>query len=117
LRLLLEKTAERRRGHHRLGETVRDLEDRIDAGERHVAARFRVRTLGEAPQHIAEQPVPAVDGSIERGTTDGKLLRELLHVDRPLAQVPTRPGDDRLVRDHAQVMRHAQILAEGDAAS
>jgi hypothetical protein len=92
---------------------VRDLEDRVDTRERHVAARVRVRALGEAPEHIAEQPVSAVDGSVERGTADGKLLRELLHVDRPLAQeVAASTGHDRVVRDHAQVVRHAQILAE-----
>jgi hypothetical protein len=40
-------------------------------------------------------------------------LRELLHVDRALAQeVPPRTGDDRVVRDHAQVIRHLRILAD-----
>jgi hypothetical protein len=91
---------------------VRDLEDRVHTGERQVAARVRVRALGETPEHIAEQPVPAVDSSVERGATHGKLLRELLHVDRRLAQeVAASPGHDRVVRDHARVVRHAQILA------
>jgi hypothetical protein len=113
LRLLFEKAAERRRGHHRLGETVRDLEDRVDTVERHVAARVRVRALSETPEHVAEQLVPAVDGSVERGTADGKLLREPLHVDRPFAQeMAASTGHDRVVRDHAQVVRHDQILAE-----
>jgi hypothetical protein len=29
--------------------------------------------------------------------------------------VPSRARDDRLVRDHAQVVRHVQILADGES--
>jgi hypothetical protein len=85
LRLLLEEAAERCRRRHRLGEAVRYLENRIDPATRNGPARLLVRALGQAPEHVAEQPVAAVDGAVEGGATHGEVERELLHVDRGFA--------------------------------
>ncbi len=73
-------------------------------------ARAKI-SLRETPEHVAQQPVAAVDGAVERRPAHRELVRELVHVDRSAAQeVLPRSGDDRLVRDHPQVVRHGRIF-------